>query len=169
MRRGMTRTELVVVVLVIAVVAAVMMGVVNTIQRAQEMARQACCASDLKMIGLALKMYAQDYDDLLPISRDASQMQIAVDPYLRNRSLFCCPTDPACRAAARAYWTAVRLGLPPPPKTFPAIPSYEWNPALAGRDVTKAPASTWAVRDRVPWHRGHRNAVFVDGTVRQGL
>ena len=169
MRRGMTRTELVVVVLLIAVVAAVMMGLMAKAERARQMARQTSCASNLRQLGKALKMYAQDYDDLLPLSRDARQMQVALDPYLRNQSLFCCPSDPASLAAARAYRARVWAHLPPPPRTFPAIPGFEWNPALAGRDTTKVPASTWAVRDRLPWHNGHWNVLFVGGTVRQGL
>jgi len=58
-RYGFTLIELLVVIAVIAILAAILFPV---FAQAREKARQAGCASNLKQIGLAWLMYAQDYD-----------------------------------------------------------------------------------------------------------
>jgi len=61
--RGFTLIELLVVIAIIAILAAILFPV---FARAREKARQASCQSNLKQIGLAMQMYAQDYDEKLP-------------------------------------------------------------------------------------------------------
>jgi len=60
--KGFTLIELLVVIAIIAILASILFPV---FARAREKARQATCASDLKQIGLAAHMYAQDYDGVL--------------------------------------------------------------------------------------------------------
>jgi prepilin-type N-terminal cleavage/methylation domain-containing protein/prepilin-type processing-associated H-X9-DG protein len=60
-RRGFTLIELLVVIAIIAILAAILFPV---FAQAREKARQAMCQSNLKQIGLAYLMYAQDYDEI---------------------------------------------------------------------------------------------------------
>jgi len=64
-RRGFTLIELLVVIAIIAILAAILFPV---FAQAREKARQTSCLSDLKQIGLAFKMYVQDYDERWPQS-----------------------------------------------------------------------------------------------------
>jgi len=58
-----TLIELLVVVAIIAILAAMLLPVLG---RAKEQAKRAACTGNLKEIGLALLMYAHDYDEYLP-------------------------------------------------------------------------------------------------------
>jgi prepilin-type N-terminal cleavage/methylation domain-containing protein/prepilin-type processing-associated H-X9-DG protein len=66
-RKGFTLIELLVVIAIIAILAAILFPV---FARARSQARKATCASNLKQIGLALLMYAQDYDETFPVHYD---------------------------------------------------------------------------------------------------
>jgi prepilin-type processing-associated H-X9-DG protein len=57
--------ELLVVIAIIAILAAILFPV---FARAREAARKATCISNLKQIALAAIMYAQDYDEVLPMA-----------------------------------------------------------------------------------------------------
>lgn len=68
-RQGFTLIELLVVIAIIAILAAILFPV---FARAREKARQTSCLSNLKQITLAEMMYAQDYDEAYPDSRDSN-------------------------------------------------------------------------------------------------
>src|SRR2546423_2637609 len=84
-RSGFTLIELLVVIAVIAILAAILFPV---FAQARATARKAACASNLKQIGLAFGMYAQDYDEMLvPHWQNSSGIpdwKTLLDPYIKR-------------------------------------------------------------------------------------
>jgi prepilin-type N-terminal cleavage/methylation domain-containing protein len=72
--RGFTLIELLVVIAIIAILAAILFPV---FARAREAARKATCISNVKQITLAAIMYAQDYDEVLPIAAPSAESATA--------------------------------------------------------------------------------------------
>jgi len=88
-RRGFTLIELLVVIAIIAILAAILFPV---FARAREKARTASCQSNLKQLGIAYLMYAQDYDETLPVYAvtTAGSWRIQILPYIKNRQRMTC-------------------------------------------------------------------------------
>src|SRR5262245_15655599 len=81
--RGFTLIELLVVIAIIAILAAILFPV---FAQAREKARQGSCLSNMKQMALAVHMYAQDYDEILPPYNDAVFDFGNPDPTTRKRS-----------------------------------------------------------------------------------
>jgi prepilin-type N-terminal cleavage/methylation domain-containing protein len=115
-RHGFTLMELLVVVAVIAMLAALLFPVFS---HAREKARQVSCLSNLRQIGSAVLLYAQDYDETYPggpglqvlwvpgpegdwenmptpCCGNVARTSIAarLRPYTRADRIFYCPDDP---------------------------------------------------------------------------
>jgi prepilin-type N-terminal cleavage/methylation domain-containing protein len=96
-RRGFTLIELLVVIAIIAILAAILFPV---FARAREAARKSACLSNCKQIGTAIMMYAQDFDEILPMvasgacpSAQATGWADMVYPYVKNERVFDCPSS----------------------------------------------------------------------------
>jgi prepilin-type N-terminal cleavage/methylation domain-containing protein/prepilin-type processing-associated H-X9-DG protein len=119
-RRGFTLIELLVVIAIIAILAAILFPV---FAKAREKARQISCVSNMKQIGLAVVMYAQDYDEMFPPkgvcangSWEWDGWETLVAPYVKNGahtgtatgdtnysgSVFACPSN-SNNTAATAF------------------------------------------------------------------
>lgn len=136
--------ELFVVVAMLAVVAVVLFPVFS---KGREKARVNSCLSNLKQVALAMQQYAQDYDETLP---SADNWADDLLPYLKNRELLICPSDPT-----------------------PETPSYSMVPALGGRRLEDIPAPPetivlYEVESGQPVyrHNGGMNVSYADGHTR---
>jgi prepilin-type N-terminal cleavage/methylation domain-containing protein len=116
-KNAFTLIELLVVIAIIAILAAILFPV---FAQAKAAAKKAACVSNIRQIGMAGLMYANDYDDLGPCAAiggadaglvggwmfysrfpaDDDKTPAAYDatkgslyPYIKSKSIFVCPVD----------------------------------------------------------------------------
>jgi prepilin-type N-terminal cleavage/methylation domain-containing protein len=156
-----TLIELLVVIAVIATLAGLLLPALASGKRKAQSIR---CVSNLRQIGIAVRIHADDHDGRLPrvrasgdgatngVTDSLPSIQQVLRPLLQEKNeVFRCPAD--------RDGLSDRVGS-----------SYEWNTSLNGRLLHRigedggGQSSTFLIRDREGWHpRGRRNAVFVDG------
>ena len=111
-RSAFTLIELLVVIAIIAILAAILFPV---FAQARESARLSSCLSNMKQLGLSWNMYAQDYDEVYPLSRSVGYpdkmgddcaardfatyglkltWKDATQPYIKNKQIYRCPSNP---------------------------------------------------------------------------
>lgn len=90
---GFTLIELLVVIAIITILAAMLFPV---FARAREKARQVSCLSNARQLGVGMLMYAQDYDESLPLNSRLTALggywYERVVPYVRSPQLLRCPS-----------------------------------------------------------------------------
>lgn len=97
-KQGFTLIELLVVIAIIAILAAIIFPVFAS---AREKGRQTVCASNLRQLGTAIRLYTDDYDGEMPrTSHNAANAPIvwvlSLAPYIQNAyQIRACPSDPA--------------------------------------------------------------------------
>jgi prepilin-type N-terminal cleavage/methylation domain-containing protein len=158
---GFTLIELLVVIAIIAILAAILFPV---FAQARESAREAMCASNVRQLGLAMRMYVSDadetwfgaqqvsqlgptfspaepwigYDNLVDADKPAANpiKPGAIDPYLKNEGIKRCPSMP------RSWQLSYAFNFFSPEKTSDY---YTTNPAAKGSEY--GPASRMSAID----------------------
>jgi prepilin-type N-terminal cleavage/methylation domain-containing protein/prepilin-type processing-associated H-X9-DG protein len=146
-RAGFTLIELLIVVFIISILAAILFPVFG---KARDKARQANCQSNVMQLGLALHLYAQDWNGRFPPRNDDWSPAYR---YAKDYQLFMCPIDPAPRMPDYAR-RGNSLG--------PGMTSYIYRAGLANDDL----AGEILAWDRETWHSDGRNFLFLDAHVK---
>src|SRR5258708_31116463 len=104
-KRGFTLIELLVIIAIIAILGAILLPALG---RAKETARRNLCSSNLRQVNLAIRLYADDCSDSLPVLPDPNPYPNGVGAYykqlvkgyvaltgpaLPNEKVFICPSD----------------------------------------------------------------------------
>jgi prepilin-type N-terminal cleavage/methylation domain-containing protein len=102
--KGFTLIELLVVIAIIAILAAILFPV---FAQARAKARQTTCLNNMRQLGTGLMMYAQDWDETLPLNdyignglgplpgwrdpRAGDSWCSGIYPYVKNSQIYTCP------------------------------------------------------------------------------
>lgn len=148
-QRAFTLIELLVVIAIIAILAAILFPV---FAQAKDSAKDTQALNNVKQQGLAILMYAIDYDDMFPLSARNDPIegwwvwQESTQPYVKNWDLFLHPKLPL---PSGGWWYWQRLGhfgsSPRPEGVYPnqsqlsGHPTYwEWQqPTWAGNKLVR--------------------------------
>ncbi len=161
-RHGFTLIELLVVIAIIAILAAILFPV---FARAREKARQTSCLSNMKQIGIATMMYAQDYDETYaPAIIINTRTYLAfhlLEPYVKNAQVYVCPSDLNSQTMTDFATFGGAMGLPPIGAT--SIGAFTYNMNFAVHEDTGLPPDFDPVRSMAEIPRPADTVTMYDG------
>jgi prepilin-type N-terminal cleavage/methylation domain-containing protein/prepilin-type processing-associated H-X9-DG protein len=156
-KRGFTLIELLIVMLIISVLAAILFPVFAA---AREKARQTSCLSNVKQLGQALQLYAQDWHGSLPPTNNEWG---PTDRYVRNRRIYRCPDDEGKAGGSQALeYNNESKEISGQPSINLNYASYIYRAGLANDGL----ATEVVAFDRRIWHNGGLNVLFLDASAR---
>lgn len=154
--RGFTLIELLVVVAIIALLAGIL---VPAVRRAHAAAQSGACRGHLHGLGVSLRLYLTDHDEVMPRAAAMPSLQLSddpgiadvLDPYVDDPRAFRCPAD-----RQKAYFLSEGS-------------SYQYMTLLGGQTVgedflsehfgdTRSPV----LHDYEPFHNHSMNYLFAD-------
>jgi prepilin-type N-terminal cleavage/methylation domain-containing protein len=106
-KRAFSLVEVLVVIAIIALLAALLLP---ALRGAKESGKRTMCAGNLKQVGMAIRLYADDWSDSLPVLPDPNPYPNGVGAYYKqlvksnvglmgpaspDEKVFICPSDPS--------------------------------------------------------------------------
>ena len=173
--RGFTLIELLVVIAIIAILAAMFLPV---LAKAKEQARRRQCMNNLRQIGLALQMYANDWGGFFPLrdhptwtkaynsslalltgQTDISSLDTYEDVrYMTDSSIFVCPSSPYDAPSPHGVLVSADNGCSVPSAQRPAF--FALTPESSGSVRGGTCSYAYALNLNVQTHPG--TAIMAD-------